>query len=153
MKPKNGAPRPGTGAATINLMHTNDSRLSPLQLIARIIPVAALLADYIALAALLHRPDLAARHVSRLNPADFAKPLHQHVARMAVAHVRLLGCADLEQIRRLIVDSGGFASESLELELRTLRRVADLLVDQVIVDWAADALLADRPRRRERGAA
>lgn len=151
--PKNGAPRTDAGACTIDPLHPNDSRCSPLELIAWIVPDAAILVDFIALSALLHCPNWAARHVNRLYPSDFAKPLHQHIARMAVAHVQQLGRADLVQIRRLIADSHDFASESVELELRTLRRVADLLVDQAIVDWATDTLLADRSRRREWGAA
>ena len=153
MKPKNRAPRPDTGACTTDPLHSNYSRCSLVELIAQIVPDAALLADFIALAALLHRPDLAARHVSRLHPADFGKALHQHIARMAIAHVRLFGRADLQQIRRLVTDSGEFAVASLDLELRTVWRVADLLVGQAIADWAADALIADRPGRRERGAA
>lgn len=149
---KNGAPRPETGACATDPLHHNHTRCSLVELIARIVPNAALLADFIALAALLHRPDWAARRVNRLHPADFAKPLHQCIARMAIAHVKQLGRADLQQIYWLVTDSGEVALATLDLELRTVGRVADLLVAQPIFDWAADALIADRQNRQIRGA-
>ena len=150
---KNGAPRPDTGACATDPLHHHHTRYSLLVLIARIVPNAALLADFIALATLLHRPDWAARRVNRLHPSNFSKPLHQCIARMAIAHVKQLGRADLEQIHRLLADSGEFAVASFDLELCILRRVADLLAGQATVDWAADVLAADRQHPQDRGAA
>ncbi len=150
--PKDAARRgPGVGVEQIN---HRDYITSAAELLAAVVPGGALhVPDYVALAVLLHYASWAVSHLHRLHPADFTRPLHQLMARCAISDIRNYGRADLSTIRRLLDQSDAFSPQLVEIELRTLRRVADLVGRQELVPWAVDQMVADRQRSQDRGAA
>jgi replicative DNA helicase len=114
------------------------------RLIAAITPRPDLAADYVVLAAMLHCPDLAAPHVSRLHPGDWATVLHQIIARIALAHLRTIGRVDHRQLGDVLHDAGTVRPDSVALERATLARVAELIHVSGIVEDAVAVLTADR---------
>ncbi len=124
-------PRPATGA------RRNQSALHHTRLIEAIVPRPDLAADYVVLAALLHCPNVAARHVLRLHPADWESDLHRIMARIGLCHLRTIGRVDVRQLADLLDDAGTFRSECRALELATLARVAELIDPAVVADAVA----------------
>ncbi len=149
--PKDAARRgPGVG---VGLVNHRDHITSAAELLAVVVPGGAPhVPDYVALAVLLQYPSWAVAHLRRLHPADFTCPLHQIIARCAISDIRNYGRADLSTIRRFLVESDDFQPQLVGIELRTLRRVADLIVRQELVRWAVDQMVADRQHQKNRGA-
>ncbi len=109
-----------------------------MELVADIAPRPDLAADYVALAALLHHPGLAAPYVSRLHPAAWTTQRHRIIARIAVSHLTQLGRVDHRQLTKVLLDAGTFAPEALALEMTTLARIADLIhADGIVPDAVA----------------
>ncbi len=151
--PPNDAARRGPGVGVGQVNH-RDHITSAADLLAAVVPGGAQhVPDYVALAVLLHYASWAVAHLRRLHPADFTRPLHQVLARCAISDIRNYGLADLSTIRRLLDQSDAFLPQLVEIELRTLRRVADLIVRQEPVRWAVDQMVADRQHPQDRGAA
>ena len=122
------------------------------KLIAAVVPGGGPhVAEYVIVAALLHRPSWAAPHLRRLHPANFTRSLHRIMTRCAMSGIHNYGLADLRTICRLLDESGDFRSESVEIELRTLQRVADLIAREELVRRAVDQMVADRQHRQDRG--
>ncbi len=133
-------PRPVTGT------QHNQTALHHKRLIAGIVPLPGLAADYVVLAAILHHPDLAAPYVARLHPGDWITDLHRIMARIALAHLRTIGRVDHRQFADVLDDAGTIRSELLQIELATLACVAELIHADGIV---ADAVAAVTDHRRE----
>ena len=132
------APQPPGGTQQSTDDHT--------QLIASLVGGAAFVAEFVMLAALVHAPALAGHSVRRIHPADWRQPLHQQIVRMARAELLLYGRVDRRGLTLRLLETG-INSYELDLLVRTLERVAQLL-DEAIVGNAAVALMA-----RRRGAA
>ena len=129
------APRPPAGTQRA------DDRT---RLIAELAGGAAFVAEFVMLAALLHAPALVS--VRQLHPGDWGQPVHQQIVRMARAELLLYGRVDRRGLTLRLLETG-INSHELDLLVRTLERVAQLL-DEAIVGNAAVALMA-----RRRGAA
>lgn len=114
--------------------------------VARIVPFGHLVHDYIALAALLHHADLAAPFVTRLRPAHWAITLHQIAARIALAHLQLMGRVDYDQLVDMILDADTLPPGALQIELATLGSVAGQIHTERIV---ADAVAVLTGHNRE----
>ncbi len=110
------------------------------QLVAALVPRPELAPDYIALAALLHRPNLAVPQISRLHPSAWSRDFHQIAVRILLAHLAHYGRADRAQLMRLL-HGGGFRRDRVAIELDILDCLASLL-NADLVRWAAEAIAA-----------
>lgn len=126
----------------------NQSTTHHKQLIAAIVPRPELAADYVAMTALLHHPEVAAPFVSRLHPSDWTTDLHRIMARIAMEHLRTIGRVDRCQLWDVLDDAGMIQPDTFRLELATLARVAELLCG----DMVADAVAVVTAHRREAAA-
>ena len=113
------------------------------RLIAAIVPRPDLAADYIVMAALLHYPDLAAPHVSRLHPGNWMIDLHQIMGRIALSHLRTMGRVDLRQLVYML-NAGTIRPSALRIELATLARVGELILADGIVGDAVAVVTVSR---------
>ena len=114
------------------------------RLIAAIVPRPELAADYVVLAAMLHCPDLAALHLARLHPGDFATDLHGIMARITLSHLRTIGRVDHRQLADVLHDADTIRPCSFALELATLARVAELIHTGGVVADAVAVVTAHR---------
>ncbi len=121
----------------------NQSTTHHKQLIAAIVPRPELAADYVAMTALLHHPEVAAPFVSRLHPSDWTTDLHRIMARIALAHLRTIGRVDRRQLSGVLHDAETVRPNTFALELRTLACVAGLICGDVVTDAVA-VVTADR---------
>ena len=122
----------------------DESAIHHKRLIVSIVPQSRLAADYAVLAALLHHPDLAAPHLSRLRATDWQAERHRLVARAAMWQVRGMGRADLHQIADLLLSGGAMRRAALVAELSIIARVAELIGTADIVADAVAVLTGYR---------
>lgn len=113
--------------------------------IVSIVARPGLVADTVALAAMLHFPDLVAAAMYRLRPSDWRTDLHRITARIALSHLRAMGRADLRQMIGVLEDAGTIGPDALRIELEELARVAELIRAECVVVDAIAALIARRP--------